>query len=102
FAAPPVLMVARVWQWTTPYMIARFGWRSLIAIALSNAAYWLIFRSEMHGLASRVSPPDNEQPDEDTAGRGLPLSRVPAWITCVHLLFVAWTVINAHYPVIFV
>ena len=26
---------------------------------------------------------------------------VPAWLTAVHLLFMAWTVINSHYPALF-
>ena len=27
---------------------------------------------------------------------------VPAWITCVYVLFMVWTVVNAHYPTLFV
>ncbi len=45
---------------------------------------------------------DTEVPDADAvaagAGRLLP---VPAWIVVVHALFMAWTVLNAHYPALF-
>ena len=30
FAAPPVLMVARAWEWDTPFMLPHFGWRAII------------------------------------------------------------------------
>ena len=37
FAAPPVLMVARPWGWTTPYMAARSsGVRAVAAVLLAN------------------------------------------------------------------
>jgi hypothetical protein len=81
-------------------MIVHFGWRSLAAILLSNAAYWLLFRREMAALASKAAPPDEERPDEDSEGRGRPLSPVPPWITGVHVAFLIWTVFNSHYPVI--
>src|SRR5688572_15418004 len=35
FAAPPVLMVARAWGWTTPFMLQHFGWRAAAAIGAS-------------------------------------------------------------------
>jgi Putative Na+/H+ antiporter len=102
FAAPPVLMVARTWDWNTRFMLVHFGWRSLAAILLSNAAYWLMFRREMAALGAKAALPDVEQPDEDSEGHGRPLSPVPAWITGVHVAFLIWTVFNSHYPVIFV
>ena len=33
FAAPPVLMVERAWQWDIAFMLTNFGWRALVAIA---------------------------------------------------------------------
>jgi hypothetical protein len=100
FAAPPVLMVARPWGWTTSFMLAHFGWRALIAIAVSTAVYFAAFGSELRSLASRTAAPAVEQPDEDAAGeRLLP---VPVWIVVVHLAFMAWTVVNAHNPALFI
>lgn len=99
FAAPPVLMVARPWGWDTPFMLGHFGWRAAIAIALSTAVYYVAFRGELRALASRTPVADPEQPDADTPGAVL--LPVPAWVTVTHLLFMAWTVLTAHYPALF-
>jgi hypothetical protein len=106
FAAPPVLMVARPWGWDTAYMLTHFGWRSALAIAASTLIYFAIFRGELRALATRVPPADIEQPEEapngPPAASASELLPVPAWITITHLLFMAWTVFNAHYPALFV
>ena len=100
FAAPPVLMVARTWGWDTPFMLGHFGWRSAIAVGVSTVTYYLLFRREMRALAARGPVPDVEQPDEAAGMR--PLLPVPAWMTVMHLLFMAWTVVNSHYPALFI
>ncbi len=102
FAAPPVLMVARPWNWDTSYMLGHFGWRAAMAIIASNVIYFLIFRREFAALAKAPARPDVDEPEVDhTSGPGVPLLPVPAWIVAVHLLFMAWTVVNAHYPALF-
>jgi hypothetical protein len=101
FAAPPVLMVARPWGWDTPFMFGHFGWRAVAAVVGSTLIYFLIFRRELKSLAARPPAPDIDQPetpDDGTAPRLLP---VPAWVTAVHVLFMAWTVFNSHYPALF-
>ena len=100
FAAPPVLMVARPWGWDTPFMLSHFAWRAALAIVVSTAAYFFIFRRELQALSSKPSPDDVFVPDEEAeSGVLLP---VPAWVTAVHMGFMAWTVINSHYPVLFI
>ena len=101
FAAPPVLMVARVWNWDTPFMLSHFGWRAAAGIAVSTAVYFMVFRAEFATLAGRPSPADTESPDEDVQVGHASLLPVPAWLTAVHLAFLAWTVVNAHYPALF-
>jgi hypothetical protein len=101
FAAPPVLIVAREWDWSTPFMLAHFGWRSAIAIALSTATYYVIFRRELAGLARKRAVADIE-PAADDAPAGQRLLAIPAWVTIVHLGFMAWTVMNSHYPALFI
>lgn len=100
FAAPPVLMVAGPWGWGTPFMIASFGWKAVLAILVSNAAYFAVFRGELRRMADRwdgredgVLHPERWE-DRDIG--------VPVWVTGAHLLFLAWTVVNAHHPVLFV
>lgn len=98
FAAPPVLMVARPWEWGTPFMMVHFGWRAVLAIGLSTAAYFWLFRGQLGALSAQLAMEDIEQPDEEARTFLMP---VPAWVTGVHLAFIAWTVINAHYPALF-
>jgi hypothetical protein len=99
FAAPPVLMVARPWGWDTPFMLGHFGWRAGLAIVLSTAAYFLVFRRELRALAARPPVRDVEQPDEEATGPVL--LPVPGWLTATHVSFMAWTVFTAHYPALF-
>jgi hypothetical protein len=102
FAAPPVLMVSRPWGWDTAFMLSHFGWRSVVAILTSTGLYFVVFRRELRALARLPARPDVEQPDEEAADTSHVLLPVPAWITIVHLAFMAWTVVNAHYPALFV
>ena len=102
FAAPPVLMVARPWGWDTPFMLGHFGWRAVLAVLGSTVIYFLIFRRELRTLASRPTVPDVERPEADGDASTAVLLPVPPWVTVIHLLFIAWTVVNAHHPALFV
>jgi hypothetical protein len=100
FAAPPVLMVAGKWGWDTPFMLAQFGWKSLIGIGFSCLAYFLIFRTELNQLASRtVSQTSAAETTRTWEDRETP---IPAWVTAIHLGFLGWTVYATHYPVLFI
>jgi hypothetical protein len=99
FAAPPVLMVARPWEWDMTFMALNFGWRAVTAVVLSTAACFVLFRGELRQLSTRRPLPDVELPDDEAAGGAL--LPVPAWIVAAHLAFMAWTVFNAHYPALF-
>jgi hypothetical protein len=96
FAAPPVLMVAGKWGWSALYMLEHFGWKSVVAILVSNAVYWAWFRREFATLQAPVIEGGESQ---SWATRKNP---VPPWITLVHFAFLAWTVFTAHYPVFFI
>jgi hypothetical protein len=96
FAAPPVLMVARAWAWDTPYVFSHVGWRAAVAVAASTTAYFMWFRTELGELARRSAEPWAN--DSSAASRSLP---IPWWITVVYVLFLVWTVVNAHYPALF-
>lgn len=88
FAAPPVLMVAGPWHWNTPFMIRHFGWVALLGIGLANATYYLAFRSELARLQTASEVATSKDRDDS----------VPAWVTISHVLFMGWSVLNAHYP----
>jgi len=102
FAAPPVLMVARPWGWDTGFMLSHFGWRAVLAVTMSTAVYFMLFRTQFAALASRVPVPDVEQPSEDAVVTDGALLHIPAWITAVHVAFMAWTVATSHYPALFI
>jgi hypothetical protein len=95
FAAPPVLMVAAPWQWSTPFMLLHFGWKAIVGIAGATLLYYFVFRRELAEL--------NQKRVALAAGAAPPEERpVPAWITVVQLGFMAFTVLVAHHPALFV
>ncbi|HYE30248.1 MAG TPA: putative Na+/H+ antiporter [Methylomirabilota bacterium] len=96
FAAPPVLMVAGTWGWSTPFMLQHFGWKSAAAIVVSNAVYWMWFRKEFSRLSATTEDDSAEELWEERK------DPVPGWITAIHLLFLGWTVFVAHYPALFI
>jgi hypothetical protein len=101
FAAPPVLMVARTWNWDLGFMLTHFGWRAVLAVIVSTCGVFLVFRRELRSLSERLPMADLTPPDED-AGTDRPvMTRVPEWLTIAHLAFMAWTVFTAHYPALF-
>jgi hypothetical protein len=107
FAAPPVLMVARPWGWDTGFMLGHFGWRAALGITLATLFYSFWFRPELVSLAHRarhieVEEPENDHDAGDGSGADTSLLPVPAWITAIHVFFMAWTVFNAHYPALFI
>ncbi|MBB64084.1 MAG: hypothetical protein CMO81_03380 [Waddliaceae bacterium] len=96
FAAPPVLMVAHAWHWTTPFMMANFGWKAALGIFVSTGLYYLIFKKELGELktAQDARSANKHQREEQRS--------VPLWITIIHLVALAWVVFNGHSPAIFI
>lgn len=95
FAAPPVLMVAGPWQWDTPFMLLNFGWKAALGILVATAIYYAVFRVELRTLETT-----RQLAAEGAQAR--PEPPVPVWITIVQLLFMAFTVLVAHYPPLFI
>jgi hypothetical protein len=197
FAAPPVLMVAGPWEWSTGHMLAHFGWKAVVAILISNTLYFRVYHKELLRLEKKftvvrlkgeiqekflkhrdmiarfreiVTTVDGEQQtegkvkkeieaveaevkerlekrlikelsgvsaDEDLVRQAFnerfqeiklralrediprllsPEERgpfhdpdwdrrddpVPGWVTVVHLIFMAWTIVTAHHPPFFI
>lgn len=100
FAAPPVLMVASPWHWSTPYMFAHFGWKALVAILLSSAAYFFFFKKSLFQLSDAADGKEDGKISKPSwQERETP---IPVWITTAHLGFLFWTVYTAHFPVLFI
>ena len=95
FAAPPVLMVAAPWRWDTVFMLTHFGWKAAIGIGVATTLYYFVFRRELRTLEEKRG----RVAGQEAARTERP---VPAWITIVQLGFMAFTVLVAHYPPLFV
>ena len=83
FAAPPVLMVAAKWGWTTPYMLSVFGAKAALAVFINALVVTLLFRRE---LAAHAVSPRAES------------SRVPAALVVLNLLLLGAVVFTNHHP----
>ena len=84
FAAPPVLMVAAKWGWTTPFMLSTFGAKAALAVLVNALAVTLIFRRELGRHAIHDS------------GNGSP--RVPVPFVLLNVLLLAAVVFTNHHP----
>jgi hypothetical protein len=98
FAAPPVLMVAAEWDWSTGYMLQHFGWKATASILISCALYQFFFRKELRRMAAAV---DGACGEADTGWRERE-TPIPGWVTFIHLGFLLWTVYTSHFPVLFI
>lgn len=90
FAAPPVLMVAGIWNWDLAHMLTHFGWKAAIAVTVNALLASAFLRSEIVTLTSQLGSPS---PDNRLS---------TPWLTFVHLAFLASVIITAHHPVIFI
>ena len=101
FAAPPIVMISGKWNWDMTHMITHFGWKAVTGIVLANIIYFLIFRKEFRRLAVL-------QHENEIADGSVPTSWedrqdiIPFWVYGVSILFLAWTVMFAHHPAIFI
>ncbi|MBU3581801.1 putative Na+/H+ antiporter [Polynucleobacter sp. AP-Capit-er-40B-B4] len=84
FAAPPVLMVASTWGWSSAFMFANFGLESCIAIFINALVVTLLFHRQL------IEP--------DTGKKEV---KIPLAVILVHILFLFGVVVFAHDPIIF-
>ena len=92
FAAPPVLMVAGIWEWDTMFMALNFGWKSAIAVVINASAVTWMFRTELREADTR-----DDYVEEKDAER----ANAPIWLVIIHLLFLGLVVLNSHHMVMF-
>jgi hypothetical protein len=90
YAAPPVLMVAATWQWTTAFMAAEFGWKAALAVLVNATAIVFMLRSHI---------PDRLPGDDDKASA--PAAPIPLLVSLIHFIFLISVVLLAHHPVLF-
>ena len=86
FAAPPVLMVAAKWDWSTAHMFGTMGWKAATAVLINAFALTMLFRRELV-----------RRPISDKSGR----RRVPGVFVAVNLALVVAVVVSNHDPEVF-
>lgn len=95
FAAPPVLMVADTWNWSTQFMLLNFGWKVIIAILISNILYFTFFKNDFKQMKkdADLQTKTRRQYVKDSE---MPRQQIPLAITILHICFLTWTVLNLH------
>lgn len=88
FAAPPVLMVAGKWGWGMGHMFLAFGYKAALSCVISALIIAFMFKNELQG---------DFQLRPDNAEKMVP----PAWVTAIHIIFLALVVLTAHHMVVF-
>jgi len=88
YAAPPVLMVASTWQWSSAFMLAAIGWKAALAVLVNATLATWVLRRHL-GAAPAGS---------DGAAQEAP---VPLPVVAIHLALLAGVVVFAHHPVVF-
>jgi hypothetical protein len=87
YAAPPVLMVAETWNWSSAFMASTFGWKAAVAVLINATAMVYFLRNRL----TQIEPP----------GQVSNAIAVPWFVSAVHLAFLAGMVTLAHHPVLF-
>lgn len=90
YAAPPVLMVADTWGWNLSFMLSTFGWKAATAVGINAFFVSLFFSKELRNLSAT----HNRQKTES--------KKMPVYLILIHLLFLLFTVLFNHHPVVFI
>ncbi len=86
FAAPPVLMVARKWNWNFSYLFFNFGIKAFISIFISTVIIAARYHKEFRTLKWQSSEKQY---------------KTPTWVCMIHLLFLITIIHNAHHALLF-
>jgi hypothetical protein len=86
FAAPAVVMVADRWDLNTQYMLTNFGVKVCCAVFINVSLIGFLFRKELKSM---------QLPAVASS------AKIPAWVITVHVLFLIWAILTAHYAPLF-
>ncbi len=84
YAAPPVLMVAKTWNWDLNFMWMNFGWKALMSVLASTSLILLINRKELLKLKIARDQTNVDNP-------------IPIWIIAIHLFILIILVASPHH-----
>lgn len=86
FAAPPILIVARTWNWSLIDVFSKLGEAAILTVVINTFIFILMFRKKIKSTM-RVIEPDHYP--------------MPGWVTISHFIFLAAVVATAHYSQVF-
>jgi len=86
FAAPPIMIIARAWDWSLGDVFSNLGVAAIVAVVLNSGLFTLYFRKE---IAKTLTPMTLEK------------QHIPLWITMNHILFLIAIVATSHYVNVF-
>jgi hypothetical protein len=92
YAAPPVLMVAKAWNWDSAFMALHFGWKATLAVLVNATGVTVLLRAHL------------AMPPYPAPAEALPIELLPGTprlVALIHLVFLAAVVLLAHHPVLF-
>jgi hypothetical protein len=75
-------------------MLQHFGWIAAIGIVISNTLYYFALRKDFAALNATSAEPKAEDASVERP--------TPAWVTVIHILFLGYAVLVAHYPVLLI
>lgn len=87
YAAPPVLMVAKIWNWDLNFMLTHFAWRAILATVIFACLVATFFRRELAQV---------DLPESKSEGR-----QTPIWVYATHLGFLILIVAFHQHTVVF-
>lgn len=93
YAAPPILMVAAKWNWSSFYVFSHLGWKSIVATGINSLVFIFVFRKKLiKGFYSF-----EQVADRLSSGQ----ASIPIGVMMTHLFFLASVVAYSHYVHVF-
>lgn len=83
FAAPPILVVARIWDWNLRSVFVNLGIPAAISVILNTVLFHFRFKNE---ISNFLEPLKADYDD------------VPIWVTSTHLLLLLFLILGLHQP----
>lgn len=88
YAAPPILMVAKKWNWDLYHMFSNFGWKAILAVVISTTVIIMKFKNDL------TQVPWIKKDIQET-------EKIPLWVSITHLMFLGLIILSSHYMVAF-
>ncbi len=92
FAAPPILMVAKTWEWDTIFMFTTFGWKAIIITFINTILIIVLFYKELSNINIRTTVSDREK---------IPFAIVSGSLYISFFSSIFWTLSSIFYEYIF-